>query len=60
MLRLALPIAKDVGLQRVLLTCDQGNIGSEKTIERCGGVFESLYDVPGDAVPKKLYWIELQ
>lgn len=60
MLRLALPLAKSAGLKRMLLTCDNGNVGSQKTIERCGGIFDGLYPVPGNPVPKMMYWIELQ
>jgi predicted acetyltransferase len=60
MLRLALPIAKDAGLKRVLVGCDDGNIGSQKTIERCGGVFEELHYISGRSVPKRVYWIELR
>jgi predicted acetyltransferase len=44
--------AADLGLDRVLVTCDDDNDGSRRTIERCGGVFE-------DARNGKLrYWID--
>lgn len=55
-LRQSLKIIRDIGVDRVLVTCDEGNVASAKTIERCGGVFESLVEVPGDAVPKRRYW----
>ena len=53
MLRQALAIARDeLGLERVLLTCDDDNVGSIRTIEKSGGVFESIVDDPGMAMPK--------
>jgi predicted acetyltransferase len=59
MLRQALVIAReDLGLGRVLVTCDDDNIGSIRTIEKNGGVFESVIDDPGMSVPKRRYWID--
>ena len=40
MLRQALAVAAGVGIEQALITCDEGNIGSETVIERCGGVFD--------------------
>jgi predicted acetyltransferase len=58
MLRLSLPYARALGLQRVLVTCDDDNIGSMRTIENCGGVFERV--VPIEAgTSKRHYWIAL-
>lgn len=51
MLRAALPISRSLGIERVLVTCDEDNIGSRKTIEANGGVFE---DQRGT---KRRYWI---
>jgi predicted acetyltransferase len=45
--------AKQLGLDRVLLTCDEGNLPSRRTIEKCGGALE---DVRG---PIRRYWITL-
>jgi predicted acetyltransferase len=56
MLRLALPIARGVGITRALITCDDGNIASAKTIEKNGGVFESV--LSGNPA-KRRYWIDL-
>ena len=39
-----------VGVERVLVTCDEGNVGSAAVIERCGGVYESSFDT-GDGTP---------
>lgn len=53
-LALALPRAAELGLERVLLTCDVGNEGSRLTIERNGGVYEDARK------GKRRYWIELE
>ena len=50
-LALALIRAKGLGLERVLLTCDEDNLGSRGTIEGAGGVYE---DSRND---KRRYWI---
>ncbi|MET0147441.1 MAG: GNAT family N-acetyltransferase [Ilumatobacteraceae bacterium] len=56
-LRQSLIIARAVGVDRVLVTCDDGNVGSAAVIERCGGVFESM--VTGrEGAPKRRYWID--
>ncbi|MDD9946219.1 MAG: GNAT family N-acetyltransferase [Myxococcales bacterium] len=56
MLELALPMARRVGLSRVLVTCDDDNLGSVKTIEACHGVLDKVVPVEGEA-PKRHYWI---
>lgn len=38
MLRAALPVAADLGIEKALLTCDALNVASRKVIERNGGV----------------------
>jgi predicted acetyltransferase len=51
MLRQALPVAYDLGIDPALVTCDDTNIASRKVIEKNGGV-------PDDPIPPKLrYWI---
>lgn len=57
MLQLDLENARRLGLQRVMVTCDDGNIASEKTILKNGGVYEK--DVPVDGRVVKRFWIEL-
>ena len=59
MLRLTLPVAASLGLKRLLLTCDDGNIGSQRVIEKNGGVFEGFAEAPELKVPKRRYWIDL-
>lgn len=58
MLRQALPIAKNLGLDRVLITCDATNVASRRIIETNGGVYESSV-TEGVAVAKLRYWVEL-
>jgi predicted acetyltransferase len=40
MLAAALPVARSLGIDPALITCDTGNIGSRKVIESNGGVLE--------------------
>ncbi len=51
-LALALPRAADLGLDRVLLTCDEPNVASACTIKRNGGVYEDTRN------GKRRYWID--
>ena len=59
LLRLGLDKAREHGLQRVLLTCDETNIGSRKVIEANGGQFENAVVVEGQTTQKLRYWITL-
>jgi predicted acetyltransferase len=57
-LRQSLQIARrKLGLTRVLVTCDDDNVGSIRTIEKNGGVLESVVAVPDRDIPKRRYWI---
>jgi predicted acetyltransferase len=52
----ALNIIRAHGVDRVLVTCDEDNVGSAKVIERQGGVFEdSRLDPRG--IYKRRYWL---
>jgi predicted acetyltransferase len=54
----ALTIAKMIGIDRALVTCDDRNLGSIRTIERNGGYLEGR--VPGEnGSVKRRYWIVL-
>ncbi len=45
MLRQALPLCKNLGLNRVLITCDECNIASHRVIEKNRGILqEKLFD----------------
>lgn len=59
-LYLGLQKAREMGLPRALVTCDETNIGSKKVIEYNGGHFENAVEVEGSPVKKLRYWIELQ
>lgn len=58
MLGLALRITKEKGYKRVLVTCDQVNMASARTIEKNGGLLENIVDVDGELTRR--YWIELE
>lgn len=56
-LRQSLIIARAIGIDRVLVTCDDDNAGSATVIESCGGRMDSV--VRGtDGTPKRRYWID--
>lgn len=55
-LRQALGIARDAGVARVLVTCDDDNLASAAIIERCGGILADVLAVP-DGPAKRRYWI---
>lgn len=57
MLRLCLEKARELGLTRVLITCREGNIASEKIILANGGVYESTVDTENG--PIRRFWITL-
>ena len=48
----AIPRAAELGIGRVLVTCDEDNDGSRRTIEANGGVYEDSRE------GKRRYWIE--
>jgi len=58
-LELALPKAKELGIDKLLLTCDETNIPSRKIIEANGGVFEDKRPNPHGGSDKLRYWIQL-
>lgn len=58
MLGAALPFCREIGLDKVLVTCYEDNIASAKTIISCGGRFESLIFEPNEKINYKRYWIE--
>lgn len=59
MLKAALPFCREIGLKKVLITCIDGNVGSEKTILYSGGVYESTVHESNENVDLKRFWIEL-
>lgn len=59
MLKMALPFCKELGLEKVLISCIDGNIGSERTILANGGVYESTVHEPDSNRDLKRFWIKL-
>ena len=59
MLKMALPICKELGLTKLLLICNERNIVSEKTILANGGVYETTLIDPDDNKAVKRFWITL-
>lgn len=57
MLALALPKAKLLGLQRVLITCEDRNTGSARVIEKNHGRLQDKLPREGGGVTRR-YWIE--
>jgi predicted acetyltransferase len=59
MLRQSLAIARQrFGPTRVLVTCDDDNVRSIRTIEKNGGVLENVVTGPDLDTPKRRYWID--
>lgn len=57
MLRLNIKNAKEKGIENLLVTCDEDNKASEKTILSNGGVFEKT--IVADGCTMKRYWIKI-
>ncbi|MCL2367865.1 MAG: GNAT family N-acetyltransferase [Oscillospiraceae bacterium] len=58
MLNLALAYCQELGLEQVLLTCDQSNIASKHIIIKCQGVFEGT-SLQEDGNVLERYWINV-
>lgn len=58
-LSLVLEKARQLGLDRVLVTCDADNIGSSRIIEKNGGVPDEPSISPRTGKRTLRYWIEL-
>jgi predicted acetyltransferase len=59
-LRLSLALARDrLGIRRALVTCDDDNAGSIRTIEKNGGLLYDVVTGPDLGKPKRRYWIEV-
>ncbi|HSO40994.1 MAG TPA: GNAT family N-acetyltransferase [Labilithrix sp.] len=59
MLRQALPVARALGVTKVLMTCDDTNAGSIRVIERNGGVLRETRTIDASRPPKRYYAITL-
>lgn len=57
MIGMALEKCREMGIDRVLITCDKDNIGSAKSIQNNGGILENeVTEEDGNIVQR--YWIE--
>jgi predicted acetyltransferase len=52
----AIEVGHREGVDRLLVVCDQDNIGSATVIERCGGLFDGPA-TSEDGIPIRRYWI---
>ncbi len=58
-LKLALQKAKQLGILKVLVTCDVGNTASQKVIEANCGVLENIVETGENSPKKRRYWIKI-
>lgn len=56
-LKLALPKARELGIDTALITCNLDNVGSKKIIEKNGGILENEYKSE-DGTVKLRYWVK--
>jgi predicted acetyltransferase len=59
MLRLALPVARSLGLSEVLITCDDANAASIRVIEKNGGALRETKVLHPGGTMKRYYWFTL-
>ena len=59
MLGLVLPKCRELGIEKVLITCIKGNEGSRRTILKNGGVYESTVYEKDEEIDLERYWIDL-
>jgi predicted acetyltransferase len=57
--KLGLDYARQIGLRRALITCDDTNVGSRRIIEANGGQLARVVTLPYHDVPIRQYWVEL-
>lgn len=60
MLRLALPVARTLGLREALVTCNETNAASIRVIERNGGVLRETRTLDPSKPPKRYYGFDLR
>lgn len=59
MLKTTLPFCREIGIDKLMIACIDGNIGSEKTILANGGVYDSSIHEPDRNWNLKKFWITL-
>ena len=55
-LRMSLDIARELGIEKLLVTCNDTNVASAKVIEKCGGILEDIIELD-DGERVRRYWI---
>jgi predicted acetyltransferase len=58
LMRRAVTIAREGGVERILVFCDDDNLASATVIERAGGVLASVVAKPEGGPPLRRYWID--
>jgi len=59
MLNETLKYCKEIGINKVLITCLSENEGSRKTILANGGIYESTVKLPDNEEYLERYWVEI-
>lgn len=59
-LKLLIEKAKELGLEKVLVTCRENNLGSKKTMEKFSGKADSLVPSRFDGIMEYRYWINIK
>lgn len=59
MLSLLLPHCRELGLEKVMISCEVDNEGSRRTILSNGGVYDSTAHEPDEDSDLERYWITL-
>ncbi|MCR5322475.1 MAG: GNAT family N-acetyltransferase [Lachnospiraceae bacterium] len=59
MLQIGLTKCRKLGIHKILITCNDDNEASRKTILKNGGVYESTVTEPDEGIKLQRYWIEL-
>lgn len=57
-LRQSLSICADIGLEKIMISCDVGNVASRKVIERNGGVYQRDTELDDIKIQKHIYYID--
>ena len=60
MLNLAIEKCEELGLEEVMVTCKENNIGSAKTIENNCGILKEIVYIPEENSNFKKYWINVK
>ena len=59
-LSMVLPRCLDLGLDPILVTCDESNEGSRRIIEANGGVLQDVVQVGDNMSPTMRFWIDVR